>query len=601
MDGLTMRRLTIELASRLQGSKIEKIYQPGERDLVLSVRQSGVGTAKLFLSAHKQFARVHFLAEERPDNPQEPPMFCRFLRKHIEGGRIVDVVQHDWDRVIEFRIEGIDELGDVRVYSLICELMGRHSNILLCREEQDRLRIMDAIVRVTEAMSRHREVLPGAPYIAPPAQHKATYLDTTADALTGLDALQATSRANAMYLVERVAGLGPVSAREILHRANVGDTSAPFAERVAQNLHRLVDVVMKEGEAASVSLDELGRATECAPFFLTHRHNYAACPSMSEAIRRRFADTGQVMYHSHLQDELRRVVDDAIDKLRGKRLKLEQSLTESADEGIYRIKAELLTAYAYQVEKGETRVVLENYYEDNAPMAIDLDPAFDAIENAQRYFKQATKRKRAASLVAEQLDATNADMRYLEEVLESLRDAGIENLEQIRRELVSQGFLQERQTKHKGKGKPQKSTKDKIESKPDMYISEDGLVIRVGRNNLQNDRLTLRQSDKDDLWLHVKDQPGSHVVVEKGDVDEIPETTVEEAALLAAYFSRGRDSSSVAVDITRIRHVWKPNGARPGLVLYDHQRTLFVTPDRSLVEPILVRRADGEPSHVANR
>lgn len=597
MDGLTMRRLTIEIGQMLTGSKIEKIYQPSERDLVLSLRPLRAPTVRLLISAHKQFARVHLLQDERPENPKEPPMFCMLLRKYIEGGRIVGIKQQAWDRVMELHIEAIDEVGDIRTYYLICEIMGRHSNTMLCRDNDGGgLRIIDSILRVTEQMSRYREVLPGAPYLAPPAQQKPDVAALRQEDLAGIDTTHWLSRANVMALVDHVAGIGPVSAREILHRASQRAMHAKtqgVGELVYACVQDMVEAVQANSESASVSLDEMGRATECAPFWLTHRENYALCPSMSEAIRRRFADNGEVLYHSHLQDELRRTVMEHLDKLRGKQVKLEQSLAESTDENTYRIKAELLTAYAYQIEKGQNRCVLPNYYADNNPMAIELNPALDAIENAQWYFKQATKRKRASTSVAEQLEITKLDARYLEEVEESLRDASLDNLEQIRRELIQQGFLQEKTTKRK-----QRQVKaEKVESKPDAFVSTDGFLMRVGRNNLQNDRLTFRQSDALDLWLHVKDQPGSHVVIRRHTAEEIPETTIDEAALLAAYYSRGRDSANVPVDMTEIRYIWKPNGARPGFALYDHQHTLYVTPERQLLEPILERRADALQKH----
>ncbi|GEO25122.1 fibronectin-binding protein A [Alicyclobacillus acidoterrestris] len=600
MDGLTIRRLTLELHEQLAGNKIEKIYQPGERDLLFHIRVPGQPVARLFMSAHKQFARVHLLQDERPENPKEPPMFCMLLRKYLEGGRVVKVEQRGWDRILEISVEAIDEIGDLRTYRLICEMMGRNSNLILCRTDDDgKLRIIDAIVRVTEHMSRVREVLPGAPYVLPPAQDKQDIRAVAPDAFVGLDAEQPLAKANVHLLLDHVAGIGPTSAREILHRAAEAAkrrVQTNLSDAVYDEARKLIEAVETGVESSTVALDEVGRAVECEPYLLTHRTNYALCPTISEAIRRRFADNGEILYHSRLHDELQRTVSDHLDKLRGKLVKLQQSLTESADEASYRIKAEILTAFAYQIEKGQTRVILPNYYADNEPIAIDLDPSLDAIQNAQRYFKQATKRKRAATSVAEQVDATKMDIDYLENVAESLRDASLENMEQIRRELVSQGFLQEKVAKQKPRqgrfgAKHSAAKPDRTQSKPDAYISSDGFLIRVGRNNLQNDRLTFRQSDHRDVWLHVKDQPGSHVVIRRGNAKEIPESTLDEAALLAAYFSRGRDSATVPVDITEIRHIWKPNGARPGFALYDNQRTVYVTPDRTLLEPILSRTA----------
>lgn len=598
MDGLTIGRLASELHEQLSGGKIEKIYQPATRDLVLLVRSPGRGSFRLLLSAHKQFARAHLLDGERPENPKEPPMFCMLLRKYIEGGRITSIEQYGRDRILHVVIEAYDEVGDLTKYALICELMGRHSNVALCRrgspetDSDDVLRIIDAIVRVTESMSRFREVLPGAPYELPPAQSKKMPEDIVENDLHGIDISSWSSRNNVTTLVDKVFGIGPTTAREVLHRASLQSQRQPSAHPlslVAEAMTAVAAVVKTASESTSVSLDDMGRAMECAPFLLTHKHNYALCPSMSEAIRRRFADTGEVLYHSHLQDELNRIVAEHIDRLRGKRIKLEESLTNSEDEAEYRVKAELLTAFAYQIDKGMQRIVLDNYYDDNRPIAIELNPALDAIGNAQRYYKQAAKRKRAARSVVEQLESTNMDLTYLENVQESLRDAALENLEQIRRELISEQFMSDSsKSKKKRSGSPQK--KSRAESSPEAFISSDNLLILVGRNNLQNDRLTFRQSAGDDIWLHVKDQPGSHVVIRRGHRNEVPQTTLEEAAILAAYYSRGRDSANVPVDITEIRHVWKPNGSRPGFALYDHQNTVYVTPDRSLLEPLLARK-----------
>lgn len=602
MDGLTIRRLAAELHEQLTGSKIEKIYQPANRDLVLLVRTPARKSCRLLLSAHKQFARVHLLDDERPENPKEPPMFCMLLRKYVEGGRIVAIEQQRRDRILHIIIEAYNEVGDITTYALICELMGRHSNLVLARweanEREPSWHVIDAIVRVTEAMSRFREVLPGAPYMAPPAQSKTLPENITEADLHGVDTSRWLARTNVMTLVDLVAGIGPTTAREVLHRASLQSQRQPDESPlslVANAMQSLGDCVETSSESSSVSLDDMGRATECAPFLLTHRHDYALCPSMSEAIRRRFADTGEVLYHSHLQDELHRIVAEHIDRLRGKRVKLEQALSDSEDESEYRVKAELLTAFAYDIEKGMERVVLQNYYDDNLPVAIELDPALDAIGNAQKYYKQAAKRKRAARSVVEQLENTRMDISYLENVQEALRDAGLENLEQIRRELVSQQFMTV-STKAKKKRGSLIQPKSRTESVPESFVSSDGFVIRVGRNNLQNDRLTFRQSARDDIWMHVKDQPGSHVVVRRNQTPEIPQTTLEEAAILAAYFSRGRDSANVPVDFTEIHNVWKPNGARPGFALYEHQNTVYVTPDRSLLEPLFARQHVAESS-----
>ena len=583
MDGWTLRRLARELDDALRGARIDRIYQPGERDLVLAVRSAHMGARRLYMSAHQQFARVHFLADERPDNPATPPMFCVLLRKHIEGGRILRVTQPGWDRVLEMGIEALDDLGDRRMYALICEMMGRHSNIVLVEERTDGSRlIIDSAVRVTEEMSRYRAVLPGIPYLPPPPQPKKPVERCAPEDFLGLDPSAGASRANQMAIVEKLAGTGPVTAREILHRAlaRTGSAEPTSIHEAAIDLATAVD----EGrEPASVGLDNVGRAVECAPFRLTSRDRFAECETMSDAIRWLFADTGESLRQSRLARELERTVREHMDRLRGKLVRLEQEWKDVEAEEELRIKAELLTAYAHEVPRGAAEVQLPNYYDDNRPLRIELDPALDAIANAQRLFRMAAKRKRARQWIEAERENTLRDLRYLEDVLQALADTSLENLEEVRRELEAQGFLA--WAARRGTGGKRRSA----ETEPHAFRSSDGFVIRVGRNNVQNDRLTFRKADKRDLWLHVKDAPGSHVVIERGQAEEIPERTIEEAAVLAAYFSRMRDSANVPVDVTEIRHVWKPNGARPGFALYDHQRTLFVTPERSLVESIMSR------------
>ncbi|WP_304458370.1 Rqc2 family fibronectin-binding protein [Alicyclobacillus sendaiensis] len=588
MDGWTLRRLARELNNALRGARIDRIYQPGERDLVLAVRSAHLGARRLYVSAHQQFARVHFLADERPDNPATPPMFCVLLRKHIEGGRILRVTQPGWDRVLEIEIEALDDLGDRRTYALVCEIMGRHSNIVLVETRDDQSRwIIDSAVRVSEDMSRYRSVLPGIPYVAPPPQPKKPVEACEPEDFLGVDPSAGASRANQMAIVEKLAGTGPVTAREILHRAiaRTGSAEPTSIHRAALELRAAVE----EGqEPPSVGLDGVGRAVECAPFRLTSRDRFAECETMSDAIRRLFADTGESLRQSRLARELVRAVREHMDRLQGKLVRLEQEWEDAAAEDALRVQAELLTAYAHEVPRGASEVELPNYYDDNRPLRIELDPALDAIGNAQRLFRMAAKRKRARQWIEAEREHTLRDLRYLEDVLQALGDTSLENLEEVRRELEAQGFLAPTGRRGTGGGKRRAA-----ESEPHAFRSSDGLVIRVGRNNIQNDRLTFRKADKRDLWLHVKDAPGSHVVIERGQADEIPERTVEEAAVLAAYFSRMRDSANVPVDVTEIRHVWKPNGARPGFALYDHQRTLYVTPERSLVESIMSRTVAG--------
>ncbi len=359
----------------------------------------------------------------------------------------------------------------------------------------------------------------------------------------------------------------------------------PTPENLLAALREVCQAALDGREGPHLGLDELSRPVAAAPHQLRHTASHMPTASLSEALEQLYTEVTTRAASAQAASELIRVVEERIDKLRGKAASLREELAASQQHETWRIKGELLTAFAAQVQKGMRAVELPNYYDEGQPLLVELDPALGAIENAQRYFKEASRHKRAIPALTEQLQQVEADIAYLEGVLVHLRDADASIVAQIRQELEDQGFVRTRRS--------QRVQRNERESdKPDQYISSDGFVIRVGRNNRQNDRLTLRSSQPHDVWLHVKDQPGSHVVIETRR-QEVPQRTLEEAALLAAYFSKARDSANVPVDYTLVKHVWKPHGARPGHVLYEHHRTLYVTPDRRLLAPLFDTRRDG--------
>lgn len=578
MDGLAVGALCRDWNHRLTRARIEKIHQPADRDLVLTVR-SPDGSSRLLLSAHRQFARAHALYGRRPDNPAEPPMFCMLLRKRLESGRILGVRQQGLDRVIEIRVESQNEVGDTVCYVLVVEIMGKHSNILLCTADEtgSPVNVVDSIVRVTPQMSRVRPVLPGLPYCPAPPQDKYAAADLDAAAIAALDLIGQSAAAQVKSLSRHIAGCGPVTAREILHRA--GPDLAP--ERVAATVRDLYKAALSDDESSSMGLDALGRSVAAAPFLLTSFERYTVTEHLDQALEAVYAETVQMQRQSAAAVDLTRVVDAHLDKLRGKQAKLQEMLVDNQDDASPRICGDLLTAYAHQVEKGETEVELPNFYDDERPLRIELQPALSPIENAQRYYKLSSKRKRSIPILSSELEATERDLAYLAEVRAHLEDATTDTLEEIRTELVQEGFLQARR-------KSSRAAKKTAPAGPQTYRSVDGFIIRVGRDNLQNDQLTFRRSRPDDLWFHVKVGPGSHVVV-SSEGREIPESTIADAALLAAWFSKSRDSANVAVDCTEIRHVRKPANARPGFALYEHYRTYFATPDRLTLGPLLER------------
>lgn len=576
MDGLMLRCLIGEWQQFIN-HRVEKIHQPSERDLVLTLRGKS-GTARVLLSAHRQFFRVHQLTQERPSNPQEPPMFCMLARKHLEGGRITRIVQQGLDRVLEIHVDSFNELGDAVTYVLVVELMGKHSNIMVCVADSDGQpsRIIDSIVRVSRDMSRVRPILPGGTYVRPPHQAKVSVWSLTKDALAHLD-WTSDAAVLAKKMPSAIEGVGPITAQEALHRANVSEVSP---SKFVQSLQSLANDLNSGHLEPTLGLDALGRPVAAAPFRLTSFADCQPFSSYDAALEEFYHATASRNLTGAAHSDLKRQLEQVLDRLRAKRTKITRELEKSLGHEEERIQGEILTAFASQVEPGSRQVTLPNFYEDNRPETIQLNPDKTAIENAQDFFRRAKKRKRAVQLLEGERTAVKHDIEYLEGCLLIVDDAELKELEELRMELVQQEFLRARR---KERHNPKKTANSA--SKYMRLQSSDGYQILVGRNNSQNDMLTFRRSQADDLWFHVKDQPGSHVVV-RSSGEEVPTTTIEEAAVVAAYFSKGRDSSNVAVDYTRIRHVWKPSGARPGFALYKEQKTLFVTPHRSVIKDL---------------
>lgn len=596
MDALSIRALSIELNHIVGMSRIEKVHQPTDRDLVLTLRTKD-GTHRLLLSAHKSFARAHLLTGERPKNPEEPPMFCMLLRKRVEAGRIVSFEQQGFDRVLHIVIQAQDEIGDTVYYVLILEAMGKHSNLILTTaDDQGRpKKIVDSMVRVTRDMSRVRQVLPGLDYTTAPPQEKRGYRDVIAEDVAALELDGKSAKAQCLALCSLIAGIGPTTAKEILWRANLESAAAFDPVAVVRETKQLMDDVLEGKASASVGLDDLGIPVQAAPYELTSYPSRRQVDSLSEAIQSVHTEISGRLKMSNLARDLEATVLHHLDRLRGKRQKLLEEQTESADYEEYRIKGELLTAYSHLVNKGLTEVTLPNFYNEEQPLTIAVDPALTAMQNAQRYFKYASKKKRGLPLLEKELADVAQDGQYLENVLVYLEDASLDQLKSLEEELIKEGFLREKSGRTNGRRKtgrgkmPSAKAKDKSSPGPKTYLSTDGYTLLVGSNNVQNDKLTLRTGQPHDVWLHVKDTPGSHVVIRADKNKDVPEKTLEDAAILAAFYSKAKNSANVPVDYTLVKHVWKPNGARPGFVLYDHQRTLFVTPDRERLGEIFAR------------
>ncbi|MDK2784191.1 MAG: hypothetical protein PWQ86_276 [Bacillota bacterium] len=580
-DATVLTALKPELDG-LSGSRVLKVYQPARLELVLTLRLEGENV-RLLLSAHPERARLHITTRAQA-NPPTPPAFCMYLRRHLEGARLTGIRRPPGERIVGLKFEGRDELGERVQLELIAEIMGKHSNIILVNNASGL--ILEAIKHVTEEVNRFREVLPGLPYRNPPPLEKPLLEDLTE--LAFYSKLQAQKNEVVKALVGTVAGFSPLLAREVVVRAgldeelNVKAASRADLERLWQALTELREQIANGRWSPTVYLSPEGKALEVAPFPLTLLGAFPreTFPTMSAALdffyakkeeEERFTSTRQ-----NLMSWLKRA-QERVEKKLG--LHLEAVREASASEK-YRRFGELLLANAYRIPAGTTEVELEDW-ETGAPVRIPLDPRFTPPKNAQVYFRRFAKAKKTLLAAREQAARDREELNYLESVglaLDAAED--LADLEEIKAELEKEGYLKNPEPNRAGNQAHQ------TRSQPLTFYSSAGWTILVGRNNRQNDRLTLRQAKPEDLWFHAKDIPGAHVVVRCPEGKFPPEETIYEAALLAAYYSRARHSSQVPVDYTHCRHVRKPAGARPGFVIYDHQRTVYVTPAEEKIKAL---------------
>ena len=548
-DGLFTRAMTKQL-QQLESGRITKIHQPNAMEVILQVRAGGQNY-KLLISIHSSYARVHF-TEQQIDNPPEPPMFCMLLRKHIEGGFIEKVEQLDMERIIQLTINSKNEIGDPTTRTLIVEIMGRHSNAMLVDEQ---FKIIDSLKHLPPALNSYRTVMPGQAYITPPAQHKLNPYDATEEELKTI--VQDVTEPK--QLVQQLAGFSPLHAMELMKRVENGQSVTAFLNEMEQ-------------AASPVYLEVNGKAY-FSPIALTHLagevENYETLSALMDRVFFARAERDRVKQQA---GDLERWLSNEIDKLTLKLKKLQKDFEQASKLDQFQLYGELLMANIYQFERGMESVTVQNYYsEDYEEVTITISPRKTPIDNAQSYFAKYNKAKNALIKIEEQKQKTTDDILYFEMLAQQVQQAAPADIEEIREELAEGGFLRLRASKKK-----KKATKPT----PEKFISTTGIEISVGKNNKQNDYLTFKVGRKDEIWLHTKDIPGSHVVIHSENPDE---QTLREAANLSAYFSKARESSSVPVDYTALRHVKKPSGAKPGFVIYFEQKTLYVTPDEALV------------------
>lgn len=577
LDGLVTHAVASELAM-CEGGRISKITQPSRSDIVLHIRARGQNR-KLLLSASAAHPRVHF-TESPFINPTEAPMFCMLMRKHCEGAVIEKVAQVGLERILHIDVRQRDEIGDVSAKRIVVEIMGRHSNIILVDPVTGT--ILDGIHHVTPAISQYRIVMPGVSYSAPPEQGKSNPLETTEEqfmaSVTNGEPDDGTAAAK--RLVDRFSGISPLAAKEIVHRSGAPLDAAAGRTDWGAVWHVFRDTmraVADERYEPVIAEDETSGKTYFSVIALTHVVGSSKrFDSVSVCLEAYYGEKAERDTVKQRAADLIRFLQNERAKNAKKLDKLEEAIEEAKGADEYRILGELLTATLHNMRKGDKSIEVINYYdEEQKPLRIELDPQLSPSENAQRYFKKYAKLRNSLDAVGGQIEAANAEIVYFDTLLAQLEQASLPDIEGIRDELVDQGYLRERGGKKAGKKK--KNDKPALT----CYMSSEGIPIYVGKNNIQNEYLTGRVAQPNDTWLHTKDIPGSHVVIR---ADHFGDATLREAAMLAAYYSQAKSSSQVPVDYTLIRHVRKPNGAKPGFVIYERQKTLYMTPDDSAIK-----------------
>lgn len=556
-DGIFTHQMVDELQATLISGRVSKIHQPYPNEVVLVIRSQGKNR-KLLLSAHPAYARVQ-ITNMSYSNPDTPPNFVMMLRKYLEGAILEAIQQVDNDRVIHFTFSRRDELGDLQNILLVVELMGRHSTILLLNQESGK--ILDAIKHIGSSQNTYRSLLPGLEYIAPPKQETINpYLASDHEVFERLSRLpELTGKA----LQQQFQGLGRDTADELAFRLlKRPNEKLPvwqeFFESLQQKKQPTYYLVGQKEFFTPTAFQALAESAEKA-------QEYESLSSLLDAFYHDKAERDRVKQQG---GELIRKVENELKRNRSKLAKREQTLKDSENAEEFRQKGELLTTFLYQVPRGAKTVEVANYYDEDRLLSIQLDPALTPNQNAQKYFTRYQKLKNAVKLVYQQIAETKAEIAYLESVLAQLEIAGPMDLSVIREELTAQGYIRNRNPK-KRKEKP---------SQPEVFHASDGTEILVGKNNLQNDQLTLRTARKTDTWLHAKNIPGSHVIIR---TDAPSEETLMQAANLAAYYSKYRNSAQVPVDYVQVKYIRKPNGAKPGYVIYENQKTLYVTPEEA--------------------
>ena len=549
-DGMFTHALIKELNTTFAGGRIHKIQQPYEMELVLTIRANRKNH-KLLISAHPSFGRIQ-VTEQAYNNPETPPNFTMVLRKYVEGNIIDSIEQYDNDRIIIFNLTRRDELGDASQQQLIVEIMGRHSNIFLLDKDK---KIIDAIKHVPMYQNTFRTILPGATYQLPPIQNQVNPFKV------GENFEKDKSLMTAKFLQSQLMGLGRDSAIEL----------ASLIEKDSRKPYQVIQDFCADFENPNPTLVVQDDKQHFLVFpYTTISGEESHYDDLSALLTAYYAKKSKHDYVRQVGNAIIQVVEKNLTHQHKRLANLNQDMEKSSKADTFQLKGELLTTFLYQIEKGQTEVTLANYYDNDQPITISLDPALTPSQNAQKYYHKYNKLRNAINHIEKQKVVAEAEIQYLESIQTQLNFAEPNELADIRDELIDQGYLKKQK-------QDKKKRSNNGSAKPREYKTVEGNRILVGRNNKQNDQLTMRQANKNHFWFHTKDIPGSHVILETNDPSE---AEITQAAELAAAYSKYSQSNNVPVDYTQVKHVKKPNGSKPGFVNYFEQKTIFVTPTK---------------------
>ena len=576
-DGIVTKCIVNELNDLLAGGRIDKVFQPESDEVVMLIRSKGQNH-RLVASANANYPRLHITSTAK-ENPQIAPVFCMLMRKHIQGGHLINITFNDYERIITLNIESVNEMGDLSVKQVVIEIMGKHSNIILLNSDG---KIIDAVKHVDSDISSVREIMPARPYSLPPAQDKISPEKVNVDQLFD----NATQIKNIeTLLLNRIKGFSPYICREICSMADIApkaplDAISNF-DSLKASLVQVLDSIEQcdfkpcivfQDEAMYKPIDFYCLPPKQYPYYKEYTH-------MSAALDEYYSTKDTIERLSQKKGDVVKLVKNCIDRCEKKLAIQQDKLRDVADREKLQLYGELITANIYCIPKGSKVATVSNYYSENGEcIDIPLDENKTPQDNAQRYFKQYSKAKSTYTNTVQQLEESTNELNYLESVKTMLDNCNsTQEIEEIRQELADSGYA-----KISVKNNKKKQSKP---SEPLEFTSSDGFTILVGKNNKQNDTLTLKTAASNDIWLHTKNIPGSHVII-RTERREVPDRTLLEAAILCAYHSSAKLSANVPVDYTTVRNVKKPSGAKPGMVIYENFKTINVTPSEEQVRAL---------------